>query len=218
MKKLLFDCDGTILDSMHIWIKPINSLLNTYKYKLTTEQKGEIEAMSFIATIRWLNKYVCPDKSEKDLIAYFSNTIYDAYKNYLMPKKNTLTYLKKLKKAGYDMCICSSTDFNHLKNALTRLKIIDLFDFIHTADKSGFKKSDKAYWQEVLDYYKIEPKQAILFDDALYAIKAARAMGIKTVGIKDFPYNENEWEEIKKISDLYVNNISEVNKTLIENL
>ncbi|MDY3006348.1 HAD family phosphatase [Anaerococcus porci] len=218
MKKLLFDCDGTILDSMHIWIKPINSLLDKYNYKITKEEKGEIESMNFIDTMKWLNINVCTDKSEDEVIEYFYHTIEDGYKNNLMPKEKTVTYLKRLKKLGYDMCICSSTDYKHLKNALERLDIIELFDFIHTPDKSGFKKSESEYWQYALDKYKIGPSDAVLFDDALYAVKSAGKVGIKTVGVKDFPYNENEWEDIKKISDIFVDNIAEVNEEKIENL
>ena len=45
--KLFFDCDGTILDSMHIWLEPIAKLLKEYDYKLTTEEKGK----SFMPTV-----------------------------------------------------------------------------------------------------------------------------------------------------------------------
>lgn len=218
MKKLLFDCDGTILDSMHIWITPISKLLDEYNYEVTKEEKGEFEALDFLGTVRWLNKNVCTDKTEKEVIDYFSNTIENGYKNDLMPKDKTVDYLKDLKKKGYDMCICSSTDYKHLENALKRLDIIDLFDFIHTPDKSGYKKSESDYWQYALDQYGVKADEAILYDDALYAVKAAGNIGIKTVGVKDFPYNENEWEDIKEASDIYVDNISDLDEEKIENL
>ena len=45
--KLLFDCDGTILDSMHIWSEPINGIFEKYGFSfegLDKEEKGKIEA------------------------------------------------------------------------------------------------------------------------------------------------------------------------------
>lgn len=215
--KLLFDCDGTILDSMHIWIKPITRLLKEYNYKLSTKEKGDIEALSFMGTIKWLNENVCKDKSEEEVVKYFSDTIADGYKNYLMPKKGAEKILRDLKIKGYDMCICSSTDKVHLENALKRLDLIDLFDFILTPD-IGYKKNQDEYWQKALDYYKIDGKDAILFDDALYAIKASKKSGIKTVGIKDFPYNENEWKEIKKESNMVLDGIKDIDIEKIKNL
>lgn len=216
--KLLFDCDGTILDSMHIWLEPINRLLKEYNYNLTTKEKGQMEALPFTDTIKWLNENVCTDKSEKEVFDYFSKTIEDAYKNHLLPKEGAVEILKNLKNQGYDMCICSSTDKFHLVNALKRLDLIELFDFILTPDKFPYKKSDNGYWQKALDYYKIEANDAVLFDDALYAVKAAKKVGIKTVGIKDFPYNKNEWEEIKKEADMVIDNIKDIDMEKIKNL
>ena len=69
------------------------------------------------------------------------------------------------------------------------------------------KKSDEKFWQSSIDNFKIDPEEIILFDDALYAIKAAKKSGIKTCGVKDFPYNKNEWEDIKKFSDIYLEGI-----------
>ena len=51
---------------------------------------------------------------------------------------------------------------------------------------------------------KTQTKNLILFDDAGYALEAAKKAGIKTCGIKDFPWNENEWDEIKEIADYAV--------------
>lgn len=216
--KLLFDCDGTILDSMYIWFEPVNRLLKEYNYNLTTEEKGYFEALPFKESIKWLKENVCTDKSENEVYDYFSKTIEYAYKNELLPKKGAVEILKKLKNDGYDMCICSSTDKFHLENVLTRLGLIDSFDFILTPDKFSYKKNEDQYWQKALDNYKVNAKDAVLFDDALYAIKAAKKVGIKTVGIKDFPYNEKEWEEIKKQADLVIDNIKDIDIEKIKNL
>lgn len=216
--KLFFDCDGTILDSMHIWLEPVNRLLKEYNYNLTTEEKGHFEALPFKESIKWLKENVCTDKSEKEVYDYFSKTIEDAYKFYLLPKEGAVEILKNLKDQGYDMCICSSTDKFHLVNALKRLDLIDSFDFILTPDKFSYKKSEDEFWQKALDNYKIEAKDAVLFDDALYAVKSAKKLGIKTVGIKDFPYNKNEWEKIKKEADMVIDNIKDIDMEKIKNL
>ncbi len=216
--KLLFDCDGTILDSMYIWLEPVDRLLKEYNYNFTTEEKGHFEALPFNESIKWLKENVCTDKSEKEIYDYFSKTIEDAYKNDLLPKKGAVEILKKLKNDGYDMCICSSTDKFHLENVLKRLDLIDSFDFILTPDKFPYKKSEDEFWQKALDNYKVDAKDAVLFDDALYAIKAAKKVGIKTVGIKDFPYNEKEWEKIKKEADMVIDNIKDIDMEKIKNL
>jgi HAD superfamily hydrolase len=52
-------------------------------------------------------------------------------------------------------------------------------------------------------------KNLIFFDDAGYALEATKKAGIKTCGIKDFPWNENEWDAIKEIANYAVDGIGD---------
>lgn len=218
MKKLIFDVDGTILDSMHIWIEPQNELFAKYGFSindLSKEDKGKIEALSFEAMCQYIADEIAKDMSYEEVVNHFDDIIFTAYKDELIAKPGNLEILKKLKDAGFSMSVASSTSFRYLEMALKRLGIFDYFDFFATPDLLDMKKSDPEYWQYSIKKHGVDPSQCVLFDDALYAIKAAGKEGIKTVGLKDFPWNENEWEDIKKEADLVMDTIVEIN---IENL
>lgn len=218
MKKLIFDVDGTILDSMHIWIEPQNKLFSKYGFRLedlSKEEKGKIEALSFEAMCVYIADEIAKDMTAQEVMDHFDDIITDGYKNTLMPKKGAIEILKKLKDDGFSMAVASSTSYPYLKMALTRLEIFDYFDFFATPDLLDMKKSDPDYWHYIIKKHGAQASDCILFDDALYAIKAAGKEGIKTVGLKDFPWNENEWEDIKKEADLVMDTIVEIN---IENL
>lgn len=218
MKKLIFDVDGTILDSMHIWIEPQNKLFSKYGFRLedlSKEEKGKIEALSFEAMCVYIADEIAKDMTAQEVMDHFDHIITDGYKNTLMPKKGAIEILKKLKDDGFSMAVASSTSYPYLKMALTRLGIFDYFDFFATPDLLDMKKSDPDYWHYIIKKHGAQASDCILFDDALYAIKAAGKEGIKTVGLKDFPWNENEWEDIKKEADLVMDTIVEIN---IENL
>ncbi len=73
------------------------------------------------------------------------------------------------------------------------------------------KKSDPDYWQYSIKKHGVDPADCVLFDDALYAIKAAKKEGIMTVGLEDFPWNEKEWKYIKEKADLTLPTIAEMN-------
>ena len=94
--------------------------------------------------------------------------------------------------------------------ALKRLKIYDYFDFFATPDLLDMRKSDPEYWQYSIKKHGARPEDCVLFDDALYAVKAAGKEGIKTVGLKDFPWNENEWEQIVEASDKVLDTIADM--------
>lgn len=218
MYGLIFDIDGTILDSMHIWIKPLEDIFKKYGYdlnKIPKEKKGEIEALPFYDMCEFLAENIARDMTKDKVIEYFEQTIENDYANDLLPKNGAVDFLKDLKKKGYILSVASSTDYKYLEKALKRIEIFDLFDFVATPDTIGYNKSEKDFWEYSIKKHGKSPDNLILFDDALYAIKAAKREGIKTIGIKDFPWNEKEWDYIKKEADYFVDEISNFD---IENL
>lgn len=216
--KLLFDCDGTILDSMHIWSEPINGIFEKYGFSfegLDKEEKGKIEALPMGGMIDYIAENIAKDMSRAEVSKYFEDVIEDGYKNHLMPKEGALEILKRIKEAGYEMAIASSTDSIYLKLAFERLGISDYFSFLNTPDLTDLNKAEDAYWQNAIDKFAVPADQIILYDDALYAINAAKKLGIKTCGLKDFPYNEREWEYIIESADQVLDTIADID---IENL
>lgn len=208
--KLLFDCDGTLLDSMHIWVEPINKIFNKYGYSfegLEKKEKGIIEALPLSGMVTYIAKNIAKDMTEEEINNYFLQIVEDGYKNHLMPKDGVLEKLREFYDHDIEMGIASSTDSKYLKLAFKRLGIDHYFTYYNTPDLLNSKKSDAKFWQSAIDNFKIDPEEIILFDDALYAIKAAKKSGIKTCGVRDFPYNKNEWEDIKKFSDIYLEGI-----------
>lgn len=213
MKKLIFDVDGTILDSMHIWIEPQNRLFSKYGFTLEDlkeEEKGKIEALSVEAMCQYIVDEIAKDMTFDQVRQYFEDVIYDAYKDNLMPKPGNLEILKKLKDLGFSMSVASSTPYTYLEMALKRLGIYDYFDFFATPELLDMKKSDPAFWQYSIKKHGAKPSDCVLFDDALYAIKAAKKEGIMTVGLEDFPWNEKEWEYIKEKADLTLPTIADM--------
>ncbi|WP_151409346.1 HAD family hydrolase [Anaerococcus sp. Marseille-P9784] len=208
--KLLFDCDGTLLDSMHIWVEPINKIFNKYGYSfegLEKKEKGIIEALPLSGMVTYIAKNIAKDMTEEEVNNYFLEIVEDGYKNHLMPKDGVLEKLREFYDHDIEMGIASSTDSKYLKLAFKRLGIDHYFTYYNTPDLLNSKKSDEKFWQSAIDNFKIDPEEIMLFDDALYAIKAAKKSGIKTCGVRDFPYNKNEWEDIKKFSDIYLEGI-----------
>lgn len=211
--KILFDCDGTILDSMHIWTQPINNIFEKYGFSLenlTQEEKGEIEALSLDGMCEFIADNLATDMNKEEVKLYFIETIEEGYRKTLMPKEGVLEKIIELDNAAFEMAIASSTDSDYLKEAFQRLDMRKYFSFYATPDTTGFRKSDPEYWQYAIDALEVAPSEIILFDDALYAIKAANNVGIITCGVKDFPYNENEWDDIVDNANFILESIADI--------
>ena len=104
MKKLIFDVDGTILDSMHIWVEPQSKLFAKYGFNLANlskEEKAKIEALSVDDMCQYIADEIATDMTFDEVMQYFDDIVYTGYKDLLLPKPGNLEILKKLKDAGF---------------------------------------------------------------------------------------------------------------------
>ena len=139
----------------------------------------------------------------------FGNILENGYKNSIPEKDGVIDTIKSLHYKGYEMAVASSNSSNLVEEALKRLGIYKYFVENFTLDLTNLKKNQVEFWENAAKVLDTDTKNLILFDDAAYALKAAKKSGIKTCGIWDFPWNENEWDEIKEISDYAIDGIGD---------
>ena len=207
--KILFDCDGTLLDSMHVWVDNIKDLMKKYDFTPTEEQQETIEALGFEEVSEYFAETFAHDMTKDDIIHYFKDKLEEAYSQKVLPKKGIKEKLEELYNRGFEMAIASSTDKKYLEMAFERLGFMKYFQFIITPDTTGLRKNELEYWNKACEMFDSNPDQIALFDDKIYAIRVANKLGITTIGVDDIPYNTDDIDFIKKEANYYVSLLSE---------
>ena len=213
MKSLIFDVDGTILDSMPMWLELENNLLSKYGYtmeSLDKDVKDTIESLSIKGMSKYIAETIAKDMTFEEVYHYFQSSIDYKYSNEVKAKKGAVEIIKDLYEKGFKLAVASSSSSDCIIKAFKRLGIYDCFDLTATADNTGLKKSQVEFWIELSDKLGREPEEIILYDDALYALETAKKVGMEVVGIKDFPWNEADWEEIREISSYTLDMVSHI--------
>lgn len=213
MKSLIFDVDGTILDSMPMWLDLENKLLSKYGCTMDTidrQMRDTIESLSIMEMSEYIAENIAIDMTSKDVYHYFQSSIDFKYANEVKPKGGAIKIIKDLYNKGYNMAVASSSSSECIMRAFKRLGIYKCFSIYATADNTGFRKSTDEFWIDLVNKISGDFKEVILYDDALYAIEQAKNLGIEVVGIKDFPWNETDWERIVDVSDYTLDNISDI--------
>lgn len=213
MKSLIFDVDGTILDSMPMWLDLENNLLSKYGYTMETidkDIKDKIESLSIKGMSKYIAETIATDMTYEEVYHYFQSSIDYKYSNEIKAKEGAVEKIKELYKEGYQMAVASSSSSECIMSAFKRLGIYKCFSIYATADNTGFRKSTDEFWIDLVNKISGYFKEVILYDDALYAIEQAKNLGIEVVGIKDFPWNETDWERIVEVSDYTLDNISDI--------
>lgn len=208
IKGIIFDVDGTLLDSMHIW----SELGKRYLSSVGSESKPGLAKILFPMSLdessEYLkNEYNLPDSVEQiteDTIKILS----DFYRYEAAPKPGALTFVKKMQGRNIPMVIATSGDRRILDTALERLGITDCFAGILTCSELKTNKRVPTIYLRAAELLGTVPEETAVFEDVLHAIQAAKSAGFITYAIED-RFSEQDHNEIKRTSDFYLQDFSD---------
>ena len=119
------------------------------------------------------------------------------------PKPDVPEFLQKLKEHGIRMCVATGSPRGFAGIGLVRAGIRDFFEFVTDTYEFGMDKSNPEYFHVVAKRLGTTTERCVVFEDALYAMKAAKAAGCTVVAIEDETARLQR-EEIKQIADVYI--------------
>ena len=210
IKGAIFDLDGTILDSMFVWdtigedylrslaIAPKGNLKETFK-TFTLEQAAEYYRENYGVTLS-VDEII--DGVNKMVEVYYAETV--------KLKPGIEVFLEKLKANGVKMCIATVTDKPLVEVALNRLGVRDYFSEIFACSEVGHSKEEPHIYREAQKHLNTEKGETVVFEDALHALKTAKADGFVIAGV--FDVHEENQEELKKTADTYIDDYSAFEK------
>ncbi len=207
----IFDLDGTILDSMHIW-SDIGLLF--LKNKGVEAPKGiedEFVKMSMVQAAEYYIKNIDPTATVIDIVNEVNSLVQGFYFNEVIKKNDVEDFLKFLKSKDVKMCIATATDKHLVEKALERNGIREYFSEIFTCSSVGAGKDTPVIYDVASEHLGTPKERTYIFEDALYAIETANKAGYNIVGIKDISEKADP-DDVKKLCDYYINNYSEIYK------
>jgi beta-phosphoglucomutase len=209
----IFDLDGVIVDTAKYhylaWKKLANSIGVDFTEKQNEQLKGVSRVKSLEKILAWGNIALTKDKfnelmakKNEDYLSYIAKMD----ENEILPDvKKILGYLIKHKQP---IALGSAS-----KNAVEILKKVNLygkFDCIVDGNSVSKAKPDPEVFLIAAKNLKIDPENAVVFEDAVAGIKAANTAKMTSVGIGN---KDVLWE-----ADFVFKDFTEINTEFIKKL
>jgi len=209
IKAVIFDLDGTLVDSMWIWKQIDVDYLSKRGFDLPANLQKEVEGMSFTETAQYFKyKFEIEDSIEEIKIEW-SQMADGFYLNKISLKAGAGSLLTYLKMSGIKMGIGTSNARSLAEMVLKRHRIIEYFDSIRTSCEVKKGKPEPDVFLKVAEDLGVEPKECLVFEDTYAGVLAAKRAGMKVIAVADelsFPYKN----EISSLADRYISGFEEI--------
>lgn len=180
IKAIIFDFDGLIVDTETYEIQSYQQIYEEHQMPFPLQRWLEN-----IGTQGTFNPFEELLHAKKDLIIekldLERNAKYEQLTKNIQPREGVLEYLIRGKELGLKIAIASSSSRKWVTSYLERLGIFPYFDCIYTSDDVKKVKPDPELYIKTIDYFRLQPEEAIVFEDSANGSLAAIRAGIPCV-------------------------------------
>ncbi len=208
-KTLIFDFDGTLVDSMPYWVDEMLGYLNKKHVKYPDNIIEIITPLGDRGSAEYFINELGVDDTVENICTAVEAYADNAYRNLIPLKSGVKEFLTKQKNKGCSLNILTMCDRITLELCLNRTGVLDLFDNIWSCGDFGLTKADSEIFGTVAELLHVAPETVAFFDDSSVAIDSANKAGFYTVGVFD-ECSASFAERIKSSANEYINSFEEL--------
>ncbi|CAA6800446.1 MAG: Phosphoglycolate phosphatase (EC [uncultured Sulfurovum sp.] len=218
-KVIIFDLDGTLIDSSADLALAINHMLKSINRSTFTldeihnwvgngAQTLVKRALSGSTEIADNIDETAFQNALKIFLEFYAKNL--AVETVTYP--HVLSTLAKLKEHGYKLVIVTNKPFDFVEPILEGLKLKEYFEFHLGGDSLKEKKPNPAPLLYVCDKLNVSPSECVMVGDSKNDILAAKACDMQSIGLT---YGYNYGEHISTYNpDIYFSDFSKISSTL----
>ena len=209
MDAVIFDLDGSLVDSMWIWKTIDIEYLERFDIRLPENLQSEIEGMSFHETAQYFKERFQITHSLEEIKASWNALAWDKYSNEVPLKEGAGEFLEICKKNGILLGIATSNSRELVERVLEVHQISDYFSCVMTGCDVEKGKPAPDIYLAVAKELGVEPSRCLVFEDIIPGIQAGKAAGMRVCAVED-EYSASQREKKKELADDYIENFRQI--------
>ena len=213
LQSAIFDMDGTLLDSMPMWQELGPGLLRRFGVEPEADLLEHLKSMTLRQGTAYCRETYHLEATEEELMALLERRVDDFYHNEVRAKPGVAKFLSLLKMEGVWMYVATATD-RHLAEAALRHAGIDGYfrGIVTSAEVARGKEESPEIYERAMTRLRSNKKDTVIFEDALHAVRTAKAAGFRVAAVYD-PAAEADQAELRQLADYYIRSFDEMFET-----
>lgn len=209
LQGVIFDLDGTLLDSTGMWRQVDGRLMAHYGKEVPPDLSETVQRMSIEEFSQFFVEEfdlpVTPEQIEQQV----ADMVAEEYREKLQLKPHVPEILDWLDQQNIPYGVATATYGELAEAALRRLHIWERLRFLLTEQDAGAPKTQPRIFQLAAQELHLGRRQIAVVEDSLHALEGAKNGGFFTIGIAD-PENAPVWKEICATATVHIHDILEI--------
>lgn len=217
----IFDCDGTLVDSMGMWAGATAWVFERYGETMPEGFFERVESVALTEMCRIAHEEHGFGASAEEVYEEVCAHVRDCYEHEVAVMPGAKAFLDELAAAGVPMVIASSTPVRELRCALEAHGLLGYFgDLVSTEDVGGRDKEFPDVYLEATRRLGLDPDDAgarasvWVFEDAPFGVQTAHRAGYPVVGLMNDHDGRRE-EDVRPYCDVYAHGFAELSLALL---
>lgn len=225
-KYIIFDMDGTLIDSIGVWNRTDQKLIEEYGNQTVGLDEIQVERDEFLhnnqnsdiylAYCEYLiSQYDLSIKNARNLLKIRWNKSGEVLEKEMDFKEDVVQLVLRLKNLGFTLVLATMTTQIQLdiyskrnKKMMEQMNILEVFDLITRKEDVINKKPNPEIYIKIMQNYNATPNECLVFEDSYTGVLASRNAGIECVNIYD-QYADIDRDKIEAITDYSIKSYRE---------
>ena len=203
IQAIIFDLDGSLVDSMWIWRQIDIEYLAGYGLELPEDLQSCIEGMSFQETAEYFKQRFSIPETIIEMQATWNQMAWDKYAYEIPLKAGAAEFLKDCRDQGIKLGIASSNSRELIKVCLEHNQVADYFECIMCGTDGLPGKPAPDIYLAAAKKLGVSPAHCLVFEDIVPGIMAGKNAGMRVCAVEDL-YSMHQIVEKKMLADFYI--------------
>lgn len=179
----IFDCDGTIMDTIAAWHEAEERLLEESGITLSKEERDHLNSLTLDEAGEYFHSEFGLGDGPQTVRDMITDALLDYYRNDAEEKPGALDFVRALAERSIPLAVLSSSPHLFLDPGLARPGFDRLIDTVVSVDDLATTKRDPETYLGLCEQLGADPQRTWFFDDSWYALEAAAKAGLHCVGV-----------------------------------